>query len=158
MSSEASDRSGLSLLEVMIATGILAGSAIVLSSIIGTGAKFGNRAESRMTAMVQAHSLLDETLARIAAGNSMEDYAGEIPGTPPRSFEVVVRSMPQRSSSASGSASFSNAGGASRSASQEESSMVQIDVRLFDSNGQSNRTSSKPIVHLTQIARRGPIP
>jgi Tfp pilus assembly protein PilV len=76
MSHSIPDRSGLSLLEVMIATGILAGSAIVLSSIIGTGARFGNRAESRITAMVQAHSVLDETLARIAAGNAPEEYTG----------------------------------------------------------------------------------
>lgn len=152
------DRSGLSLLEVMIATGILAGSAIVLSSIIGTGARFGNRAESRMTAMVQAHSLLDEALARIAAGNSVEDYTGEIKGTLPRTFEVVVRSLPQRESSASGSARNPNSSGVGRSGTDQEAGLVQVDVRLFDANVPGDRNASKPIIHLTQIVRRGPVP
>lgn len=158
MSRVTPDRSGLSLLEVMIATGILAGSSIVLSSIIGTGARFGNRAESRMTAMVQAHSLLDEALARIAAGNSVEDYTGEIKGTPPRTFEVVARSLPQREPSASGASRIPNSSGVSRSGTDQEGGLVQVDVRLFDAKGGSDRNASKPVIHLTQIVRRGSVP
>jgi type II secretory pathway pseudopilin PulG len=159
MSRVTPDRSGLSLLEVMIATGILAGSSIVLSSIIGTGARFGNRAESRMTAMVQAHSLLDEALARIAAGNSVEDYTGEIKGTPPRTFEVVARSLPQREPSAPGDSRIPNSSGVSRSGTDDqEGGLTQVDVRLFDAKGESDRNASKPVIHLTQIVRRGSVP
>jgi hypothetical protein len=152
-------RSGLSLLEVMIATGILAGSAIVLSSIIGTGARFGNRAESRVTAMVQAHSVLDETLARIAAGNVPEEFSGEIPGATPRSFEVVIRDLPEQDLPNGSVSRNVRSGGPNRSENTNaQSSVVQIDVWLFDSSRQNERRSSKPIVHLTQITRRGPVP
>jgi hypothetical protein len=159
MSHSIPDRSGLSLLEVMIATGILAGSAIVLSSIIGTGARFGNRAESRITAMVQAHSVLDETLARIAAGNAPDEYSGEIPGATPRSFEVVIRDLPEQELPNTTGARDTKAGMSNRSkAINDQSSLVQIEVLLFDASGQIDRQSSKPIVHLTQVTRRGPVP
>ncbi|MFN7874442.1 MAG: hypothetical protein ACK5PB_03945 [Pirellula sp.] len=152
-------RSGLSLLEVMIATGILAGSAIVLSSIIGTGARFGNRAESRVTAMVQAHSVLDETLARIAAGNVPEEFSGEIPGATPRTFEVAIRDLPTQELPNVAATRNMRSEGANRSeTTNDRSSLVQIDVWLFDSGRQNERQSSKPIVHLTQITRRGPVP
>lgn len=152
-------RSGLSLLEVMIATGILAGSAIVLSSIIGTGARFGNRAESRITAMVQAHSVLDETLARIAAGNEPEEYSGEIPGATPRSFEVVIRELPEQElPNASGASDASSRVSNRSEATNRQYSLVQIEILLFDASGQNDRQSSKPIVHLTQVTRRGPVP
>lgn len=152
-------RAGLSLLEVMIATGILAGSAIVLSSIIGTGVRFGNRAESRITAMIQATSILDETLARIAAGNVQEEYSGEITGAKPRSFEVIVRDLPDRESPATAGARDTSVGTSSRSLeSNRQFGLVQVDVLLFDSNGQNENRSSRPIVHLTQVARRGPAP
>ncbi len=152
-------RSGLSLLEVMIATGILAGSAIVLSSIIGTGARFGNRAESRITAMVQAHSVLDETLARIASGNVPEEYSGEIPGVTPRSFEVVIRDLPEQElPNASGPSDTRSSVTNRAQAADRQSSLIQIEVLLFDASGQNDRQSSKPIVHLTQVTRRGPVP
>jgi hypothetical protein len=152
-------RSGLSLLEVMIATGILAGSAIVLSSIIGTGARFGNRAESRITAMVQAHSVLDETLARIAAGNTPDEYSGEISGAIPRSFEVIIRDLPELDLPNASGARDTGTGTANRSiAADDQSSLIQIEVLLFDASAQNDRRSSKPIVHLTQITRRGPVP
>lgn len=152
-------RSGLSLLEVMIATGVLAGSAIVLSSIIGTGARFGNRAESRVTAMVQAHSVLDETLARIAAGNVPEEFSGEIPGVTPRTFEVEIRDLPTQEVQNVAASRNMRSEGANRSEkTNDRSSLVQIDVRLFDSGRQNERQSSKPIVHLTQITRRGSVP
>jgi prepilin-type N-terminal cleavage/methylation domain-containing protein len=41
-------RRGFSLLEVMIATAILAASAMVLLSLISLGTRFGSKAETRM--------------------------------------------------------------------------------------------------------------
>lgn len=152
-------RSGLSLLEVMIATGILAGSAIVLSSIIGSGARFGNRAESRVTAMVQAHSVLDETLARIAAGNAPEEFSGEIPGSTPRTFEVKIRDLPTEELLDLAASSNVRSEETNRFVkTNDQSNLVQIDVWLFDSGQRNERQPSKPIVHLTQITRRGPGP
>ena len=152
-------RSGLSLLEVMIATGILAGSAIVLSSIIGTGARFGNRAESRITAMVQAHSVLDETLARIASGDVTDEYSGELPGEIPRSFEVIIRELPPHEVSTGSASREARSSRADRSAvADDQPSLVQIEVLLFDASAQGDRRSSTPIVHLTQVTRRGPVP
>ncbi|MFN7626093.1 MAG: prepilin-type N-terminal cleavage/methylation domain-containing protein, partial [Pirellula sp.] len=53
---DSKSRGAFSLLEVMIATAILAGSAMVLLSLIGLGARYGNRAEVRIAALVQAQS------------------------------------------------------------------------------------------------------
>ena len=78
-------RAGFSLLEVMLATAILAASALVLSSLLGLGAKFGSRAEERTEALAQAQSLLDEFLAMPAgAGEPLEEITGELAGTPTR--------------------------------------------------------------------------
>jgi len=54
---------GLSLLEVIIATAILAGSGLALFSIIGMGSKYALRAEELTYAHHFAQSALDEWLA-----------------------------------------------------------------------------------------------
>lgn len=54
---------GLSLLEVIIATAVLAGSGMVLFSIIGLGAKYARQAEELTLAHHYAQSVLDEWLA-----------------------------------------------------------------------------------------------
>ena len=58
-------REAFSLLEVIIATAILAGSAMVLFSLISLGTKYGNRAEEKTIAVSQAQSVLDEFIARM---------------------------------------------------------------------------------------------
>lgn len=54
-------RSGFSLLEVMIATGILATSAFLLLSLISSGATFGNKAEQLTEAMILCNNRMAET-------------------------------------------------------------------------------------------------
>ena len=76
---------GFSLLEVMIATAILAASAMVLLSLISLGTRFGSKAETRIGGLVQAQSILDESILRMQAGESIESYTAVLPGTTPKS-------------------------------------------------------------------------
>jgi type II secretory pathway pseudopilin PulG len=83
-------RGAFSLLEVMIATAILAGSAMVLFSLIQFGTRLGSRSETRIHTLVQAQSILDESIARLSAGDSQSNLSGEIDGATPRSYRVTV--------------------------------------------------------------------
>jgi type II secretory pathway pseudopilin PulG len=92
-------RGAFSLLEVMIATAILAGSAMVLLSLINLGTRLGNRSEARISDLVLAQSILDESIARVASeesasGKSESSYSGELPGLPPKSYRVAVEPVP----------------------------------------------------------------
>lgn len=92
-------RGAFSLLEVMIATAILAGSAMVLLSLINLGTRLGNRSEARISALVLAQSILDESIARVASedatsGRSESSYSGELPGMPPKSYRVTIEPIP----------------------------------------------------------------
>ena len=78
-------RRGFSLLEVMIATAILAASAMVLLSLISLGTRFGSKAETRIGGLVQAQSILDESILRMQAGEAIESYTAVLPGTTPKS-------------------------------------------------------------------------
>src|SRR5690606_25167750 len=82
-------RAGFSLLEVMLATAILASSAMVLSSLLGLGAKFGRRAEARTEALSQAQSLLAEFLAMPGEEPEAEsERTGLLNSSPPRAFRI----------------------------------------------------------------------
>ncbi|MFM7976693.1 MAG: prepilin-type N-terminal cleavage/methylation domain-containing protein, partial [Pirellula sp.] len=85
-----SSQRGFSLLEVMIATAILAASAMVLLSLISLGTRFGSKAEMRIGALVQAQSILDESILRMHSGESIESYTGVLPGSTPQSYRVTV--------------------------------------------------------------------
>ena len=86
-------RSAFSLLEIIIATAVLAASAMVLSSLIGLGSRYGNRAEERTLALSQAESLIDEFLAQLdSETDQAKESTGELPGPPPRGFRI--RAMP----------------------------------------------------------------
>ncbi len=97
------DRTAFSLLEIIIATAILAASAMVLTSLLGLGTTFGNRAEQRTVAMSQAQSLLDEYLAvPRSEANSEEEVIGELPGVPSHRFRLSVTPFASLSSEQSG--------------------------------------------------------
>jgi prepilin-type N-terminal cleavage/methylation domain-containing protein len=81
---------GFSLLEVMIATAILAASAMVLLSLISLGTRFGSKAEMRIGALVQAQSILDESILRMHSGESIDSYSGVLPGSKPRGYRVTI--------------------------------------------------------------------
>lgn len=59
----ASRRHAFSLLEVIIATAILAASAVMLMSLFATGDRHARRADERTMAQMLCHSKLDELLA-----------------------------------------------------------------------------------------------
>ena len=82
-------RNAFSLLEIIIATAVLAASAMVLSSLIGLGSQYGNRAEERTIALAQAESLMDEFLAELGSeSNQTAENTGELPGPPQRGFRI----------------------------------------------------------------------
>lgn len=81
---------GFSLLEVILATAILAASAMVLSSLISLGAKYGSRAETRAMAHEQAQSLLDEFVLTANLSSDTTTVQGEMPGLPPRHFKITA--------------------------------------------------------------------
>jgi len=81
----ARSRYAFSLLEVMIATAILAASAMVLLSLISLGTRFGSKAETRIGALIQAQSIMDESILAVQSGSDQESYSAVLPGGQPRS-------------------------------------------------------------------------
>ena len=174
---------GFSLLEVMIATAILAASAMVLLSLISLGTRFGSKAEVRIGALVQAQSILDESILRMQSGESIENYTGVLPGSKPRSYRVTIEpflmsdptglgSMSQDPNAtangmglpAGGSDSMSpNGQGAIAPVGPKPSELVSMKIELYDSDvanvsipGGGASGGSKPLVELTRLVRRAP--
>lgn len=156
-------RGAFSLLEVMIATAILAGSAMVLLSLIGLGTRYGNRSETRIAALVQAQSILDESIARITAGDTTEKYSGELSGDPIRSYQITIEPVadeedskdwndpepPQLAESAPPPNLTIVPPG------QRNTSLVRVTVKLFDgaNNMSAATTSTNPIISLNRWIR-----
>ena len=65
-------RNGFSLLEVIIATGILAASAVLLLSTFSIGEGHGGKAETRVLAQMLCQSKLDELLADLSRLQSVD--------------------------------------------------------------------------------------
>ena len=153
-------RGAFSLLEVMIATAILAGSAMVLMSLIDFGTRLGNRSEARITALVMAQSILDESIARLSGEmqsvrESQSSYSGSLPGTPSRSYRVTVDTVPTQEDSegwndpespqlAQGQPTFGP--------SPNRTEIVCITVELFE-GAEGSRTGSNPLVRLARWVR-----
>ncbi len=70
---QSSCRRAFSLLEVIVGTGILASSTILLLSLFSTGERHGRRAEQRVTAQLLCQSKLDELLAEPSRLRSVEE-------------------------------------------------------------------------------------
>ena len=139
-------RAAFSLLEVIIATAILAGSAIVLISLISLGAKYGNRAEERTIAISQAQSLLDEFIARLPFEDIREEISGVLPSTPPRSFRIEVTPYelaPNVGTNRSGEASDGM-----------QSVLYRVKVKLFESNTSLVNEGTEPLFQLSRLVRR----
>jgi len=191
-----SSRCGFSLLEVMIATAILAASAMVLLSLISLGTRFGSKAEVRIGALVQAQSILDESILRMHAGESIESYTGVTPGAKPRSYRVTVEpfdfsdptaqapsnppdgetQIPDRPSTMAPMGMGSSVPSVATNAGQptpEPTELVSVKIELYDSEspttalpsstsglgtGSGANSTSKPLIELTRLVRRLPIP
>lgn len=139
-------RAAFSLLEVIIATAILAGSAIVLISLISLGTKYGNRAEERTITISQAQSVMDEFIARISNEEIREEFSGILPGTPPRNFRIEV-------------SPFEPAGNGGANRNQEAANgmpaaLYRVTVKLFESNSTIGNEDSEPLCQLARLVRR----
>ena len=149
-------RTAFSLLEVIIATAILASSAMVLTSLLGLGTKFGNRAEARTLAMSQAQSLLDEFLAMPQSDRSGdEEQTGELAGFPPRTFRIKLAPFSAwPTDSVASPTSFelentSNRGGGS--ANTPKAALTCITVEIFETNNSSQ--TEVPLCRISRLIR-----
>lgn len=178
----ARSRYAFSLLEVMIATAILAASAMVLLSLISLGTRFGSKAETRIGALIQAQSIMDESILAVQAGSDQESYSAVLPGGQPRSYRVVIEPIPladptEISPSATQSLAtqsspqsnpfstpFSPPSGTTAanpdnaSSPPQASELVSITVELFDSANTtvSSGPEAEPLVQLKRLVRRSP--
>ena len=142
-------RSAFSLLEVIIATAVLAASAMVLSSLIGLGSKFGNRAEERTIALSQAESLLDEYLAGLGSGdNRLEEVTGELPGPPPRGFRINAVLIEL------GNANQASAVQGGPGADASRGGLLRVTVVLFEAAGASASGEGKVLIELSRLVRQ----
>jgi prepilin-type N-terminal cleavage/methylation domain-containing protein len=116
-------RRGFSLLEVMIATAILAASAMVLLSLISLGTRFGSKAETRIAGLVQAQSILDESILRMQAGETIESYTAVLPGTKPKSYRVTIEPYAIGESSGTGASGGTGLSGGTGTSSRGSESM-----------------------------------
>jgi len=178
----ARSRYAFSLLEVMIATAILAASAMVLLSLISLGTRFGSKAETRIGALIQAQSIMDESILAVQAGSDQESYSAVLPGGQPRSYRVVIEPIPladpteispsATQSLATQSSQQSNpfstpfnppsvttaANPDNASSPPQASELVSITVELFDSanTNVSSGPEAEPLVQLKRLVRRSP--
>lgn len=152
-------RGAFSLLEVMIATAILAGSTVVLLSMIGLGTRYGNRAESRIAALVQAQSILDESIARITAGDTTAKYSGELTGPPPRSYQISIEPVAAEEDAKDWNdpepPQLVESAPAPGPTTQKTTALVRVTVKLFDGATSNSvaTNSSEPIISLTRWIR-----
>ncbi len=118
---------GLSLLEVIIATAILAGSGMVLFSIIGMGSKYAMRAEEITYAHHFAQSVLDEWQA--APSSIGTEQSGTIEEAPDWSYRIESQLL-------------------------EDQSLCLVQVEISRSTpSRPNATNSEPIYKLSRWVR-----
>lgn len=165
-------RGGFSLLEVMLATAMLAASAMVLSSLLGLGAKYGSRAEARTESLSQAQSLLSEFLAMPGEEDEVEtERTGLLNSTPPRSFRIravevsptggdsvdsvggstapsmATPAMPNDSGYGESSMGSNSAGA------PQPSRLVLVTVEVFETADADAETTQAPLTQLSQLVR-----
>ena len=139
-------RNAFSLLEIIIATAILAGSAMVLFSLIGLGTKYGNRAEEQTSALTQAQSVLDEVIANLSDEEIQEGVSGVLNGVPARSYRIEI--LPFELAGNSG------AGRNSSTSSEMQTVLVRVTVALFKGNVSLAGMESESLCQLTRLVRK----
>ncbi len=145
-----SGRKAISLLEVIIATAILASSAMLVSSMIGRASKLGQRAESRTAWLNVAQSLLEETVAGLQSGAEVETEAsGPLPDSMGGSYRVSVSPFmveAARDASPSDRQTDSSPG-------NPQSQLVIVAVDIFNLPGASAIAEQSAEIHLSRLAR-----
>lgn len=130
---------GFSLLEVIIATAALAGSAMVLISLIGMGTRFGSKAEQRSVALSVAQTVLDEYLIDTPDSDSGSEITGTIEGRWPMSYRLSLDSLTATGSSSDGI---------------KVPGLVRITVEIFESEQAMNANSGASICRLSRWSQQ----
>ncbi len=151
-------RDAFSLLEIIIATAVLAASAMVLSSLIGQGSKFGNRAEERTIALSQAESLMDEFLAGLGKGDGrLEEISGELPGPPARGFRISATPFDiglNQSSLSQASPNQASPNQADNNAVVRGGGLLRVTVELFETAGVQVAGQGKSLIEISRFIRQ----
>jgi type II secretory pathway pseudopilin PulG len=129
-------RPAFSLLEVVIATAVLAGSAMVLFSLLSLGSKFGAIAQQRTLALATAASVLEELIATNRIDPATTEMTGVTGGLQPLGYRLRV--TPFR---------------AATQTTDSLASLQQITVEIFPADAGSERTEQRPLCSLTRIIR-----
>jgi prepilin-type N-terminal cleavage/methylation domain-containing protein len=130
-------RRGFSLLEIIIATAVLAGSAMVLVSMIGVGSRYGQQAERRTLALAAASSLIDELMATYTPNRDTQETTGVYGVNDPLGYRIRITDY------------------APQTENQLEpiSGLLQITVEMFSSEIRVTDAEQKPLCALTRIMR-----
>jgi len=140
MSRHADQRAGFSLMEMVIATAVLAASGAALFTLVGQASQFAGRAEERTVALQMAQSTLDEFLA---SGSEFEtEMEGSFESDPRWSYRI------EQSEVAAPGQVVANE--------QAESELKRIVVsihRSSDPGGASSNTTGAAIVRLVRWVR-----
>lgn len=120
-------RAGLSLLEVMIATGIVTASAVLLTSLISTGADLALRAEQRAEALM----LCQNRIAEFQLADSTDRAEGEQSGVCPESEDWSYR-LDVQPVELNGTAGF-DAASSSDSGQRSSTQLLKVIVEVFPS-------------------------
>jgi Tfp pilus assembly protein PilV len=75
-------RSGISLLEIIIALAVLTGTAAILAQMVGLAAKHAERSQQISQAQTIAYNILNELMADLRAWDSSEAFQPVDPWTP----------------------------------------------------------------------------
>lgn len=133
----AAPRRGFSLLEVIIATAVLAGSAMVLVSMIGVGSRYGQQAERRTLALAAASSLIDELIATNAPNRDTQETTGLYGFNTPLGYRIRVTDYSPQTENQS----------------EPISGLQQITVEMFSAEIRVTDAEQKPLCTLTRIVR-----
>jgi hypothetical protein len=113
---------------------------MVLSSLLGQGAKFGSRAEQKAAAITAAQSVLDEFLAMPIASDQQSEVTGVIDGPSGMAYkirhdDVLFGSLSSR---------------------QGLNGLKRITVEIFSDEVDAGGTHQEPLCTLTKLARTAP--
>lgn len=127
-------RGGFSLMEMMIATAVLAGSGVALFALVGQASQLARKAEERTVALQMAQSTLDEFLAN--GSESEDETEGGFESDPRWAYRIEQSDVD--------------------AAGQEESRLKRIVVSIYrssQSGGRSSDTADSAIVRLVRWSR-----
>jgi len=128
-------RTGFSLLEVIIATAVLAGSAMVLMSLIGIGTRYGSKAEQRSLALTVAQTVLDEFLIDQTDFAESDQISGTVEGLRTLTYRLTI----------------SDIAGEDKSSSASLAGLKRITIDVFDSPQVATGSPVRPLCRLTRL-------